>query len=387
MNGQRFSPDKLINIFDNSYTEGVSGGNVRCAQIFKNIKRINFDLKLRLVGSKKCQTFYRDFELFKRELITSKEDDVTNFYWTYFCRLCKLSFWSLAGRFKKQIIYANSDYLVDVLPAFFSKIFYKTVWIQISQLIIDHPKKRENSFSNYIAYYFQKVSFRLIKKANLVITDGYEMKEVLTDKFGFSPQLIKIGFLGVDLRQIAQVMSTKRTSDLIFIGTLDKRKGVKEFMGICKRFADEGVSLKTTAIGGKVGRVKALQSIVDQYGFSGNINFTGLLEQKDVFSYLKNSKIFLFPSKNESWGLVICEAIICGALPLVRNLNAYKKIYEDNVVYCNTIEEFYNKAKFYLENEEKRKELVQKAESFIERYDWKNVAEREWNFINLSLLS
>lgn len=384
-NNTRVNRNMFINIFDNSYTEGICGGNVRCVQIFKNIRKFDSGFELRLVGSKKCQASYRDFGLFEGELITSEEKEVTNFYWTYFCRLCKLSFWSLAGRFKKQIIYANSDYLVDVLPAFFSKIFYKTVWIQVSQLIIDHPKKRENSFSNYIAWFFQRIAFLLMKKADLVITDGYAIKDVLISKFNFSSQLVKVGFLGVDPQQVVQAMPAKRVNDLIFAGTLDKRKGVGDFINICKRLADEGIFFKATVIGGKSDQIRALQIVTGRYGISGNINFSGVLEQKDVFSYLKNSKIFLFPSYNESWGLVICEAIICGALPLVRELNAYKKIYEDNVIYCNSVQDFYKKTKFYLENDDLRRQLVQKAKEFIKRYSWEKVAQREKGFINSAL--
>lgn len=74
-------------------------------------------------------------------------------------------------------------------------------------------------------------------------------------------------------------------------------------------------------------------------------------------------------------------------MPLIRNLSAYKKIYENNVVHCNTAEEFYRKVKFYLENEEQRKEVVQKARSFMKCYNWENVARREWGFINLILLN
>lgn len=375
----------FINIFDNSYTEGVSGGNLRAIHIFRNIKKICPDLKVRLVSSDSCRKLYRNFGLGDSCLIVSRESKVNNFYRVYFLRLCKLIFWALTGKFRNQIIYANSDYLVDVLPAFFSKIFYKTSWIQISQLVIDHPKRRVNSFSNYIAWIFQRISFVIIKASDLVITDGYELKDMLVEKFKLPPRLVKAGFLGVDIEAIEDVSPSKESSDLVFVGTLGERKGVVDFIDICCRLKTLVSQFKATVIGGRDEEIKRLREKVGLEATSDTILFTGQLNQNQVFSYLKNAKILLFPSYNESWALVICEAMACGVLPLVRNLKVYGRIYEDKVVYCDSVQDFYAKAKFYLENDALRERLARKAKEFVRRYSWEEVSRREKNFIDRAL--
>ena len=371
----------VINLFDNSYTNGACGGNIRCAQIFKQIKQNKPELVLKLTTSRLGHQFYRESELDVKAYYTSNEKVVANFYSTYFYRLCKLIFWSLYGHYKNNLIYCNSDYLIDVIPALLSKIFYKSSWIQVCQLIISHPKKREGSFSNYMAYFCQKISFWFMKMADLVITDGYEIRDILVNKHGFMPEKVKVGFLGVDFDEIKTATPSKDENDLIFVGTLDNRKGIKDFIEVCRALIKDKPDLKALIIAEKTDKSIELQKMIGEYGISKNLHFTGWLKHQSVFSYLKNSKIFLYPSYNESWALVICEAMACGAIALIRNLDVYAKIYEDHAVACRDIKDFIEKAEFYLKDEAPRHELSKKAKAFITRYSWQEVASREWKFI------
>lgn len=370
-----------LNLFDNSYTSGACGGNIRCLKIFKEIKEKCPELKLNLTTSCLGYQFYKDAGLGVQPLFSSCEKKVVNFYWTYFIRLIKLSFLAIKGVFKDQLIYCNSDYLVDVLPAFFSKIFHRSAWVQVCQLILKPPCERENSLSNHVAYFCQKISFCLMKKADLIVTDGYEIQEVLIEKYGLLPDKVKVGFLGIDLKEVDAAALSGAKYDLIFVGTLDQRKGVKDFIEVCGVLIKDRPSLKALIIAEKNQHYAEFKKMAEGLGILTNLDFAGRLNHSQIFSYLKNSKIFLYPSYNESWALVICEAMACGAICLVRNLDAYKKIYENNIIYCDNNPNFAEQAKRYLENDFLRKEFMEKDKSFIRRYSWIKVAERELGFI------
>lgn len=45
-----------------------------------------------------------------------------------------------------------------------------------------------------------------------------------------------------------------------------------------------------------------------------DIDFTGYLNREEIASYLGNSKIFLFPTKLDAWGLVVNEALASGCV-------------------------------------------------------------------------
>ncbi|MEY3957000.1 MAG: hypothetical protein RLZ73_1455, partial [Bacteroidota bacterium] len=43
-----------------------------------------------------------------------------------------------------------------------------------------------------------------------------------------------------------------------------------------------------------------------------NVLFTGMLEEKEVAAYLAASDVFVFPSKTDTFGIVIIEALAAG---------------------------------------------------------------------------
>ena len=371
----------VINIFDNSYIQGISGGNIRAAQIFKHLKRIYPDIQFVLVGSRNCLKFYKKIGLYEKFMFSSKEKNARNFYLLYFLRICRLTLWSLVGKFRNQTIYANSDYLVDVIPAFLSKLLYNTKWVQVCQLIIAHPNSRENSLNNYFAYYCQRISFVLMKKANVIITDGYYIRDTLIRKFNFDAKLLRIGFLGVDLEAINEAPLGIKFRDLLFVGSTDNRKGIKDFINVCVYLAERGLNFKAGIIGNNYDEGRQLETILQELGILQHVDIFGQLEQKELFTYLKNSGILLFPSHNESWALVVSEAVACGAMVIARDLAVYKEIYNDHIIYCRTISEFCEKTSFYLKDKKARQEVVERAKIFISRYSWFNVAKREFGFI------
>lgn len=85
-----------------------------------------------------------------------------------------------------------------------------------------------------------------------------------------------------------------------------------------------------------------------------NVKFIGFKEKKEVFVYLKLSDVFIFPSREDIWGLVINEAMACG-LPIISS---------DNVVAAKELVD-----KKYLYNPEdiaKLKELINTFNAYTE---------------------
>jgi len=56
--------------------------------------------------------------------------------------------------------------------------------------------------------------------------------------------------------------------------------------------------------------------LVRQHGVEANTKFLGFLDNEEKYRAVKASRVFLFPSSNESWGIVVAEALACG-LPVV----------------------------------------------------------------------
>ena len=55
-----------------------------------------------------------------------------------------------------------------------------------------------------------------------------------------------------------------------------------------------------------------LKKVVEEIGIEANVEFTGLLNRKDIFKLMQRSKIFVHPSLFEGSGYVFAEALANG---------------------------------------------------------------------------
>ena len=80
-----------------------------------------------------------------------------------------------------------------------------------------------------------------------------------------------------------------------------------------------GFDFHLTMIGKKVKEDKvnrAFQSAVD----CGLVSFTGVISPNEVYQCMANAHIFLYPTQIDSFGLVIAEAMMNGAVPVASHL-------------------------------------------------------------------
>ena len=63
------------------------------------------------------------------------------------------------------------------------------------------------------------------------------------------------------------------------------------------------------------------------------MQFSGYVSEDEKFRLLKCSRLFLMPSRYESWGIVIGEALACGVPVLGYRLDCYPAVFGDLVRY------------------------------------------------------
>jgi len=83
-----------------------------------------------------------------------------------------------------------------------------------------------------------------------------------------------------------------------------------------------------------VGKLEeTLKPKLDALGVSRCVKFAGVVSEEEKFRLFKASRVFLMPSRYESWGIVIAEALVCGTPVVAYDLEAYRPIFGDLVGY------------------------------------------------------
>lgn len=104
--------------------------------------------------------------------------------------------------------------------------------------------------------------------------------------------------------------------ELVFAGVIYEHKGVKILPQIIKRLILNRVHLHFTVIGEGILSDWLTEQFSEEI-HAGVVNMTGVIAHKKVYELMSQADIFLYPTHLDSFGLVIAEAMMNGAVPIV----------------------------------------------------------------------
>jgi glycosyltransferase involved in cell wall biosynthesis len=117
---------------------------------------------------------------------------------------------------------------------------------------------------------------------------------------------------GTDLDLIADALPAPETSDLIAVGRLMDHKCIDTLLDVIATLHARGTHVTCRVIGDGPERI-ALQERASSLGISHSVEFLyDVGEQKEIYSLIKASKLFISLSTREGFGMAVLEAIACG---------------------------------------------------------------------------
>jgi glycosyltransferase involved in cell wall biosynthesis len=121
---------------------------------------------------------------------------------------------------------------------------------------------------------------------------------------------------GIDCSHIDAVPPSSLTSDIIFAGRFIGEKNVDLVIGALDLLRRENPDVRAVIIGDGPEKGSLHQMVRDR-NLDKHVTFTGFLDDPDeVIALMKASKVFVFPSVREGFGMAALEAMACG-LPVV----------------------------------------------------------------------
>lgn len=221
----------------------------------------------------------------------------------------------LIRKIRPDIIQANS--IMDAVPAYFSKIFYRIPYTLTLHLnpnateanTLGNPKisKLTKGFLKY---------FPQVRLADEIISLTRESYRGVLEVFGRRSVIIPNG---VDSDKFAPDFSkrsdTAESINIISIGLLYPVKGFGYAIKSMKSINKQLPQVHLTIIGdGPL--YNEYNKLIDALGLSKNITLLGSVPHHDIISKLQASHLYLLSSLSEGFPLVILEGMACG-LPIV----------------------------------------------------------------------
>ncbi|MFA5115492.1 MAG: glycosyltransferase family 4 protein [Candidatus Omnitrophota bacterium] len=229
-------------------------------------------------------------------------------------------------------------------------------------------------FKGGIARMIETLVIRLSPK---VIAYSHKVKQDLIN-CGLEDERISVIPIGIDygLAQGAPVSS--ETSELIFAGRLISDKNVDAAIGLTAKLKAAFPAVKCI-IAGEGPEKERLLKLRGKLGLEGNVSFMGFLSYRELSGLMKSSKVFIFPSSREGFGVVVIEAMACG-LPVIMldyPMNASSGLIHEgrDGFICKDREDMAAKALELLGDENLRLRMSAAAKETARQYNWDKIAE------------
>lgn len=237
-----------------------------------------------------------------------------------------------------------------------------------------------STFPFYMLRY--KTFFRnlFLKKSDLIFCVSSEIKNSLI-KLGIDKRRLFVVGSGVDIDKIKSVSSQEKIYDACFVGDLIPRKGITDLIYVWKHVTRKFNDCKLIIIG-KAWNEKyqyRIKSLVKRNNLQNNILFTGfVIGEEEKYKLIKRSKIFIFPSYSEGFGIAVCEALACGLPVVAYELPALKEHFGDCIKYVakGDINSMATIAINLLTNDNNRFDAESRGMEIAQRYDWENLSKR-----------
>lgn len=362
----------------------VSGGTTRLIEIMKGISQKK-NINLYVVSSESvCNSFvknklvahYQISQSFVKNATDGAELLIDSMF-----RTIRVCFFRLPV--DKGIIYSPSDFLWDVFPAFVWKLRNNNLkWVQIIHHLYDNPFKRKgkNFLANSLGFFSQRLDFILIKRrADLIIVVNSIMRQQLS-KMGFNEKKIFVNYNGVDLKKIRSFQPSIRKYDCAFLGRLNVSKGIFDLLRIWKNVIAKNPHTQLAIIGGGDKQLEQIsKNKITENKLEKNVDVLGYLEDKEAFPILKSSKIFIFPSHEEGFGIAVLEAMACGLPVIAWNLPVFREVFPQGmiIVPIGNFEEFAEEILKLLEDSALRNSISKDALDIASKYSWDEIAKQE----------
>ena len=179
--------------------------------------------------------------------------------------------------------------------------------------------------------------------------------------------------------EMAEMLSNKfKGRKILYVGGLVERKGVKYLIEAFAKLVKENGDLHLWIVGDGPEK-DPLIDLVKRLGLEGKITFFGWIDHSRVAPFYLAADVFVLPSWNEPWGLVINEAMSVGK-PVITTyevgscLDLVKDGINGFIVPPKNSTALYNAMKKIISSESLTKDMGEKSLKIVKSYTYERMA-------------
>jgi glycosyltransferase involved in cell wall biosynthesis len=319
----------------------MSGGDKHLLECGMRLKAKGVDIDFMIPDDAEFEDYPSKLNLIHYDNPKKKGKDCKNFleisylYWQRKNAIIKYMKQHKEDMNKYTHVIISGPFLYDMDPGIYLK---KNINTNCKLIIYWHHTTKPSSGLRYrLAKLQEWNAMRQVKKyVDMIITSNIIEQGRLIEKLD---KLTGITSHGVDWEIIDTSYKTRKEEhSACFMGRLEKSKGVWDLITVWERIVYHESRKYEDAILHIIGKgveEEEMKKTIEHMGLKDNIVFHGHVSDEEKYRILLDSNVFLFPSQQEGFGVVLAEALACGCDTIAYDLDHYESIFENNIKYIH----------------------------------------------------
>lgn len=236
-----------------------------------------------------------------------------------------------------DVVYLNTDFWWDSFPGIRSAARRKLMILGMDCPMLqeiafrsrpDVTRLRLPSLHYWLAQNYSLRRFRHCPDKTLFYVHPNQVPRLR--QLGYADRELVYISNGIDVARADAVPPQGKIYDVAWTGRVHPQKGIDDLLATLVYLREQLPDFRAILIG----NVRAaLEPRLAALGLQAHVHFSGYVSETEKFRLLKCSRVFLMPSKYESWGIVIGEALATGVPVVAYELAAYRPVFGDLLRY------------------------------------------------------
>lgn len=197
-----------------------------------------------------------------------------------------------------------------------------------------------------------------VNKYDCIVTINETMKNGYLKNYN-NKEIVKIyNFLDFDLieKKAEEKLEKDYGKYIISVGSLTENKNHKLLINVFKILKDKYKVSEKLLIAGEGKERENLEKQIKELNLGNDVLLLG--QKENPYKYIKNSELYILPSKAEGFSLTLVEAMCLKKMIVSTHNNGSEELVRENkygVLIENNADEMAEKINYYLENKDERK--------------------------------
>ncbi|UFK97508.1 glycosyltransferase family 4 protein [Kaistella faecalis] len=245
-------------------------------------------------------------------------------------------------------------------------------------------------FPQYYSFFDRKIHFwkfgKASEQADLIIAISEQTKRDIIKYLKVPESKIRVVYQGChqsfkEIQSPEFLNSVKEKFNLpekfvLNVGTMEERKNL---LNIVK--AINGTEIPLVVIGKKTKYFNKVQKFIEKNKLLNQVIFLENVSMEELAAIYKLSKIFVYPSFFEGFGIPVIEALFSGTAVITGNTSSLPEAGGPESLYVNPyqMEDLKSKILFLWNNKAERKRRAEKGLEYVQRFTDENIAKELMN--------